>query len=153
MRTAGCSTVVDVIYGLSLERGVKRPPEAEVDGGGDVGQVEVVPRAVPEVAREERPQVAHAVRVEEVGHVEVVDLEADGVAGRGGVVGDVEAETEKAVLEGGPVDGHHVDLDALDGGLFSRAISAEILAFKASHSLVSQSQAQLDRYLIQNVFY
>ena len=109
--------VADVILELSLERGVQRPPESEVDGGGDVGQGEVVPRAVPEVAREERPQVAHAVRVEEVGHVEVVDLEADGAAGRGGVVGDVEGEAEEAVLEGGPVDGNHVDLDALDGGI------------------------------------
>ena len=104
---------------MSLERGVQRPPESEVDGGGDVGQVEVVPRAVPEVAREERPQVAHAVRVEEVGHVEVVDLEADGAEGRRGafVGGDVEGEPEEAVLEGGPVDGNHVDLDALDGGV------------------------------------
>ena len=123
MRTTGGASgsnshnFADVIHGLSLERGVQRPPESEVDGGGDVGQVEVVPRAVPEVAREERPQVAHAVRVEEVGHVEVVDLEADGAAGRGGVVGDVEGEAEEAVLEGGPVDGHHVDLDALDGGV------------------------------------
>ena len=98
-----------------FERGVQRPPEAEVDGGGDVGQVQVVPRPVPQVAREERLYVAHAVRVEQVGHVEVVDLEPDRVPGRVVVIGDVDGEPEEPVLEGGPVDGDDVDLDPLTG--------------------------------------